>query len=65
MLPSYIIIVLLSKLRDEGTSLALQWLRLCASTAGGARLTPSREAKIPHAMCAAKTFKKKTTKLRN
>ena len=26
MLPSYIIIVLLSKLRDEGTSLAIQWL---------------------------------------
>ena len=65
MLPSYIIIVLLSKLRDEGTSLAVQWLRLCASTAGGAGLIPTRETKIPHAMCAAKKFKKKTTKLGN
>ena len=33
-----------------GNSLAGQWLRLSASTAGGEGLIPSQEAKIPHAM---------------
>ena len=32
-----------------GTSLAVQWLRLCASTAEGAGSIPGLETKIPHA----------------
>ena len=32
-----------------GISLAVQWLRLCASNAGGADLIPGCETKIPHA----------------
>ena len=32
-----------------GTSLAVQWLRLCTSTAGGMGSNPGRENKIPHA----------------
>ena len=32
-----------------GTSLAVQWLRLCASGAGGAGLIPGWGLKIPHA----------------
>ena len=33
----------------EGLSLAVQWLKLCASTAGGTGLISCRETKIPHA----------------
>ena len=33
----------------EGTSLAVQWLRLHASTAGGMGSIPGRGTKIPHA----------------
>ena len=36
-----------------GTSLAVQWLRICTSIAGGAGLTPSQGTKIPHC-CATK-----------
>ena len=32
----------------NGTSLAVQWLRLGASTAGGVGLIPGRGTKIPH-----------------
>ena len=32
-----------------GTSLAVQWLRLRASNAGGASWIPGRDIKIPHA----------------
>ena len=32
-----------------GTSLAVQWLRLCTSTTGGVGSIPSRGTKIPHA----------------
>ena len=32
------------------TSLTVQWLRLCASTAGGAGLIHGQGTKIPHAM---------------
>ena len=32
-----------------GTSLAVQWLRLCASNAGGAGSIPGRGTKVPHA----------------
>ena len=31
-----------------GTSLVVQWLRLCASTAGGISLVPGQETKILH-----------------
>ena len=34
---------------DSGTSLAVQWLRLHASTAGGMGSIPGRGTKIPHA----------------
>ena len=33
-----------------GTSLAVQWLRLCTSTAGGTGSIPGQGNKIPHAM---------------
>ena len=32
-----------------GTSLVVQWLRLCASNAGGTGLIPGWGTKIPHA----------------
>ena len=35
---------------SESTSLAVQWLRLCASTAGGAGSIPGQETRIPHAL---------------
>ena len=42
-----------------GTSLAVQWLRLCASNAGGMGSIPSQGTKIPH---AAQQKKKKKHK---
>ena len=36
----------------QGTSLAVQWLRLRASTAGAMGLTPGWGTKIPHAAAA-------------
>ena len=36
----------------RGTSLVVQLLRLCASTAGGTGLIPGLGAKIPHALWA-------------
>ena len=42
-----------------GTSLAVQWLRLCASNAGGAGSIPGQGTKIPH---AAAWPKKQTNK---
>ena len=35
--------------RKKGTSLAVQWLRICASTAGGTGSVPGWGTKIPHA----------------
>ena len=35
---------------EQGTSLAVQWLRLRTSTAGGSGLIPGRGTKIPHAV---------------
>ena len=32
-----------------GTSLVVQWLRLCAPNAGATGLIPGRESKVPHA----------------
>ena len=34
--------------RDMGTSLVVQWLGLCASTAGGTGLIPGQETQILH-----------------
>ena len=47
-------VFLLTSTREEraGTSFVIQWLRLCASNAGGAFLTPGLETKTPHAPCA-------------
>ena len=36
------------KMNETGTSLAVQWLRLCASSSRGMDLIPGQEAKIPH-----------------
>ena len=41
-----------------GTSLVVQWLRLCTSTAGGMGLIPGRGTKIPHATHGQKKKKK-------
>ena len=44
----------------KGTSLVVQWLRSCSSTAGGMGLISGQGAKIPHA--AQKIGKKKVKK---
>ena len=36
-------------MENWGTSLAVQWLRLCASQAGGVGLIPGQGTEIPHA----------------
>ena len=41
-----------------GTSPAVQWLRLCASTKGAADSIPGRGTKIPHAAWPKKKKKK-------
>ena len=48
------------KLVQLGTSLAVQWLRPCASTAGGTGLIPGRGTRIP---CTAPHGQKKEKKL--
>ena len=45
-----------------GNSLAVQWLRLLASTAGGKGLIPGQETKIPQAMQHGQNVKKKKKK---
>ena len=42
----------------QGTSLAVQWLRLCTSTAGGTGSIPGQGTKIPHAPRPKKKKKK-------
>ena len=42
------------KINGNGTSLVVQWLRVCTFTARGRGLIPGRGTKIPHT--AAKTF---------
>ena len=42
----------------QGTSLAVQWLRLCASNVGGTGLIPGRGIKIPHAVAWPKNKNK-------
>ena len=44
-----------------GTSLAVQWLRLCVSTAGGVGSTPGRGTKISHAGQRDQKKKKKNS----
>ena len=43
---------------DPGISLVVQWLRLCASNAGGAGLIPGWGTKIPHAVQCSQKEKK-------
>ena len=43
----------------RGTSLAVQWLRLCASNAGGVGSIPGAGTKIPHALRPKKEKRKK------
>ena len=43
---------------DKGTSLVVQWLRLCTSTAGGEGSIPGKGTKIPHdPQCSQKNRK--------
>ena len=49
-----------------GTSLVVQWLKLCASNAGGMGLISSQGTKILHAeQCSRKEKKKKRTQFNN
>ena len=49
----------------KGTSLVVQWLRLCVSNARGVGLIPGQGTKIPHAIqCGQKKKKKKYKALR-
>ena len=41
--------VISEKTERRGASLAVQWLRLCISTAGGTGLIPDWGTRIPHA----------------
>ena len=53
----------LIKKGHQGTSLAVQRLRLCASSARGAGSIPGQGTKIPHAVrCSRKSILKKKTK---
>ena len=47
------------KLKIQGTSLVVQWLRLCAFSAVDAGSIPGRGTKIPHAVLCRKKKKKK------
>ena len=48
----------------QGTSLVVQWLRLCASIAGGMGLIPGWGTKILHAtQCSQKQKKKNLNKI--
>ena len=46
-------------------SLAVQWLRLCASSAGGAGSIPGRGTKIPHAVQHGQILKSNKNKNKN
>ena len=46
----------------QGTSLAVQWLRLCASNVRGTGLIPGRGTKIPHAGWYGQKVKKNKIK---
>ena len=53
----HLLAVLIIKKTKCGTSLVVQWLRLCASTAGGTGSIPGWGAKILHA--SQRSLKKK------
>ena len=57
-----------AEVREEfchfGTSLVVQWLRLCAPNAGDMGSIPGQGTKIPHA-CRARKKKKRQTKKQN
>ena len=54
------------KNKNLGTSLVVQWLRLCAFNAGDERLIPGQGTKVPHAIRSKhrnKYFFKKDTEM--
>ena len=52
--------IMLSEMSDrDGTSLVVQWLRLCSSTSGGLSSIPSHGTKISHATWHDQKNKKK------
>ena len=53
-----LVIVPSSEQGTMGTSLAVQWLRLCASSAGGMGSIPGQGTKIPHATQRGKKTEK-------
>ena len=50
------------KKKSEGTSLAVQWLRLCASNARGMGSIPGWGTKIPYVVWHGHKIKRKETK---
>ena len=48
--------LLFKKMFIQGTSLAVQWLRLCTPTGGGVSLIPGWGTKISHAMAKKKSL---------
>ena len=48
----------ISKRRNQGTSLAVQWLRFCTSNTGGTGSKPGRGTKIPHLAWSGQKIKK-------
>ena len=55
---TYTKLEILQNTKTYGTSLAVQWLRFCASNAGGMGSIPGRGTKIPHVADTAKKKKK-------
>ena len=47
-----------------GTSLAVQWLGICTSTAGGERSIPGQGTKIPQAMHCGDQYNNNATLIR-
>ena len=58
------IIYRMDKQQGPGTSPAVQWLRLCASSAGDVGLIPGRGTNIPHAAKCSQKKKKNLKKLK-
>lgn len=59
VMPQHVVSTHLSKHLDPGTSMAVQQLRLCASTAGGAGSIPRQGAQILHAVSSSQKTNKK------
>ena len=47
----------LSREKNEGASLLVQWLRLHATSAGGTGSIPGQGTKIPHAACCSQKIR--------